>query len=301
MLELWIPITIAAAFFQNLRSAFQKHLHGQLSTFAATYSRFCFATPFALLYLLALARYGEFDVPSPNVRFVAFCIAGASAQILGSTLLVYLFSLRNFAVGATYSKTEVVQTALFGVIILGDALPAAAAIAILVSLVGVMTLSVGKGRVSGRSLLFAWTQRSALLGIAIGTCYAVAAVSFRAASLSLDGQGILARAALVLVWVTVFQTIVMGAYLRVKEPGQLTRVFRAWPIAVLGSFSGVLSSACWFTAYTIQTAAYVSAVGQIELVFSFVASVLFFRERSNVVEVVGIVLVVAGLLILVLS
>jgi len=32
MLELWIPITIAAAFFQNLRSALQKHLKGRLST-----------------------------------------------------------------------------------------------------------------------------------------------------------------------------------------------------------------------------------------------------------------------------
>ncbi len=300
-MELWIPITIAAAFFQNLRSALQKHLRGRLSTLGTSYSRFCFAAPFSLLYLIGLASYGDVDVPSANARFVFFCLVGGGAQIIGATLLVYLFSLRNFAVGATYSKTEVIQTALFGVIILGDPLSAAAATAILVSLVGVMTLSIGKGSVSGKSLLFAWTERSALLGIAIGTCYAIAAVSFRAASLSLGGEGILTRAALTLVWVTVFQTFAMGAYLGIKEPGQLMRVIRAWPVAILGSLSGVLSSACWFTAYTIQTAAYVSAVGQIELVFSFVASVLFFRERSNVVEVVGIVLVVTGLLILVLA
>lgn len=301
MLEIWIPITIAAAFFQNLRSALQKHLRGRLSTLATSYSRFCFAAPFALLYLMGLAHYGDVDVPSANGRFVFFCLAGASAQIVGATVLVYLFSLRNFAVGATYSKTEVIQTALFGIVILGDALPAAAAAAILVSLIGVMTLSIGKGSVSIGSLFFAWTGRSALLGIAVGTCYAVAAVSFRAASLSLGGESILAPAALTLVWATVFQTLAMGAYLGIKEPGQLTRVIRAWPVAILGGLSGVVSSACWFTAYTIQTAAYVSAVGQVELVFSFLASVLFFKERSNLVEILGIVLVVAGLLILVLT
>ena len=301
MLELWIPITIAAAFLQNLRSAVQKHLRGRLSTLATSYSRFCFGLPFASLYLIGLSNFSQFDVPSANTRFVLFCLVGGCAQIIGATLLVYLFSLRNFAVGATYSKTEVIQTALFGIIILGDSLSASAVMAILVSLVGVMTLSIGKRRVSGRSLLFAWTQRTALLGFAIGTCYAVAAVSFRAASLSLDGDGVLIRAALTLVWVTAFQTIVMGAYLHRREPGQLTCVIRAWPSATLGGLSGVMASACWFTAYTIQTAAYVSAVGQIELVFSFVASVLFFKERSNVVEVVGIVLVIVGLLILVLT
>ena len=34
-MELWIPITIAAAFLQNLRSALQKHLQGSLGTLFA--------------------------------------------------------------------------------------------------------------------------------------------------------------------------------------------------------------------------------------------------------------------------
>ena len=55
MLELWIPITVAAAFFQNLRSALQKHLKGRLSTAGATYSRFCYAVPFAIAYVAGLA------------------------------------------------------------------------------------------------------------------------------------------------------------------------------------------------------------------------------------------------------
>ena len=59
-MELWIPITIAAAFMQNLRSALQKYLKGRLSTGGATYSRFFYAVPFAWLYLAALVFVCEF-------------------------------------------------------------------------------------------------------------------------------------------------------------------------------------------------------------------------------------------------
>ena len=54
MIELWIPITILAAFSQNLRSALQKHLKSRLSTAGATYVRFFYAVPFAFLYLFIL-------------------------------------------------------------------------------------------------------------------------------------------------------------------------------------------------------------------------------------------------------
>ena len=55
-MELWIPITIFAAFMQNLRSALQKYLKGRLSTSGATFSRFAYAAPLAALYLAGLAR-----------------------------------------------------------------------------------------------------------------------------------------------------------------------------------------------------------------------------------------------------
>ena len=48
MIELWIPLTIAGAFFQNLRSALQKHLKSRLSTAGASYVRFFYAWPFAV-------------------------------------------------------------------------------------------------------------------------------------------------------------------------------------------------------------------------------------------------------------
>ena len=40
MFEVWVPITIAAAFAQNARSALQKYLKGRLTTLGAAYVRF---------------------------------------------------------------------------------------------------------------------------------------------------------------------------------------------------------------------------------------------------------------------
>ena len=47
----------------------------------------------------------------------------------------------------------------------------------------------------------------------------------------------------------------------------------------------MIASAGWFTAMTIQNAAYVRALGQIELVFTFAASIFLFHERPNRIEV----------------
>ena len=41
-MEIWVLITIAAAFFQNVRSAMQKHLKGRMGTTGATFVRFGF-------------------------------------------------------------------------------------------------------------------------------------------------------------------------------------------------------------------------------------------------------------------
>ncbi|MCF8469110.1 MAG: hypothetical protein K9G33_17075, partial [Sneathiella sp.] len=108
-MEAWIPITIFAAFFQNIRTSLQKYLKGRLSTGGATYVRFLYGAPFALLYILTLNHFSDLPIPEPNIEFPIFACAGGLAQTLATALLVPLFSLKNFAVGTTYSKTETVQ------------------------------------------------------------------------------------------------------------------------------------------------------------------------------------------------
>jgi drug/metabolite transporter (DMT)-like permease len=300
-LDLWIPITIAAAFLQNLRSALQKHLKASLSTSGATFSRFAYAAPLALLYVILLSILGGFALPRPHPSFLGYIIIGGVGQILATALLVYLFSFRNFAVGTTFSKTETVQTALFGFLILGDRMSILAAAAILISLAGIFAISAARAPRGLRGLIGSLMERTALIGMASGALFGISAVSYRAASLSLGGDGFLMQAAFTLASVTVLQTLLMTLYLYVREPGQITAVLRSWRVSSLVGLAGMLASAGWFTAMTIQNAAYVRALGQIELIFTFAASYFVFSERSNRLELLGIALVTAGILVLLLA
>jgi len=300
MFEIWIPITIAAAFFQNLRSALQKHLKAHLSTGGATYVRFFYAWPFAVLYVWGLQEFGDFAIPAVNATFLICCILGGLSQIIFTFLLVWLFSFRNFASGTIYSKTETVQVALLGLLILGDPLSIAAVIAILVSLVGVMVLSVAETKITPGNLIASLSEKPTLIGLTCGAFLGASVVCFRGASLALGDGDVIYRAAFALAVSVVIQTIVMGVYLLIREPGQMTAVIRNWPTALMVGVAGFLASAAWFTAFTLEIAAYVRAVGQIELVFTFIASVFFFREKTNRLEICGIVLIVTAILILVL-
>ena len=300
-MELWIPITLAAAFMQNLRSALQKHLKGKLSTSGATLCRFVYAAPLALAYVVLLGEGYGLEWPTPGPRFALFAALGGAAQITATALLVHLFSLRNFAVGTTYSKTETVQAAIFSLLILGEPVSLAAALAIGISLAGVATISIARSALTRRNLILGWTGRTAAIGVLSGTFFGVSAVSYRAASLSLGGDGFLMPAAFTLACVLVFQTLMMVVWIRAREPGELTRVARAWRVASFVGISGMLASAGWFTAMTLQNAAYVRALGQVELVFTFVASWFFFRERSTGLEFTGVALIVAGILVLLLG
>ncbi|MSO80395.1 MAG: DMT family transporter [Alphaproteobacteria bacterium] len=300
MTSLWIPLVVAAAFLQNIRSALQKHLKGRLGTTGATFVRFGYGFPFALLYLAGLVLVIGLPLPTPGVEFFAIAALGGIAQILATGLLVSLFDARNFAVGTTYSKTETVQAAVFAMIFLGEAVSPGAAIGIIVSLVGVVAISAARSPAGLRQLATSWAQRSALIGLASGALFGVAAVSFRGASLSLGGVGFLVQASFTLAVALVFQTIVMTAWMAWRTPHELRQALAAWRVAVWVGLSGAAASMGWFTAMTIQHVALVRALGQIELVFTIASSVLIFRERILKLELIGIVLVVAGIVILLL-
>ena len=187
-MPLWIPITIAAAFFQNLRSALQKHLKGQLSDVGATTTRFFYAWPLAILYLIGILEYSEASLPGLNTEFWIFLILGSLSQIFFTFLLIWLFSFRNFAVGNTFSKTETAQIALLGFILLGDRLSLTAIVAIILSVFGVLMLSAGKAGLSFSNLLRDITEKSTLLGLASGFFLGASVVLFRGASLALEGE-----------------------------------------------------------------------------------------------------------------
>lgn len=300
MFELWVPITVAAAFMQNARSALQKHLTGRLTTLGAAYVRFLYAWPFALAYLWGLNGWGGMALPEWNGLFLLYCVLGGLAQIIFTWLLMWLFSFRNFAVGTTYSKTEVVQIAILGFFILGDELSPMSGLAIVIATAGVVVLSAGQTRVTAATLIASLTEKPTLIGLTCGAFLGASVVFYRGAALSLGYDGAVMAAAFTLAVSVVIQTAIMGAYLAWKEPKTLKDVLVEWRWSLAVGVAGMMASAFWFTAFTLQNAAYVRALGQIELVFTFIASVFFFRERTSRIEVAGIALVVAGIVTLLL-
>ncbi len=296
-MELWIPVTIAAAFLQNARSALQKHLRSRLDTVGATYVRFVYAVPFALVWVATLLVVGGHPLPLPDSTFLVFAGIAGLSQILATLFLVALFSLRTFAAGTAYSKTETVQAAIIGLLILGDPLSVGALAGIVVSLVGVLVLSIARTTAGAREL----SGRAIPFGLASGALFALTAVSVRAASLSLGGDGFLMQAAFTLLVVTAWQTVIMTAWLFARRRQVLAEAFGSWRVSGLVGLTGMMASACWFTAMTIENAAYVRALGQVELVFTFIASRMIFREHTSIAEFMGILAIVAGLLVLVLG
>ncbi len=298
-MALWIPITIFAAFAQNLRFMLQKHLKAtKLTTGGATFARFLFATPIAIFLVVLMANLG-WEIPQGSNRTWAFVITGGTAQILATMLVVALFAERNFAVGITLKKTEAMLTAIVGFIVLGEGLSLWAGFAILIGIFGVILLSDPPKQTDGSWYKRIFNRASAY-GIGSGAIFAVSATCYRGASLSLSSGDFIIRAVFTLACVTTFQTIAMSIWLRLKEPGEIGRVLKSWRVTMLVGITGVLGSLGWFMAFTLQNAAYVKALGQIELVFTFAASYLIFKERSTGREIVGIGLVVVSILLLIL-
>lgn len=299
-MDLWIPITLGAAFLQNLRSAGQKHLKGTIGTTGATFVRFAFGLPFALVFLLILHRGFGYAFPSLNQSFVLWSVLAGLSQILAQFLLIHLFSFRNFAVGTAYSRTEPAQAALFALIVLSETLSLGVVTAIAISVVGVMLISVAHTPVNPRSLVTSIIRPTALIGIASGTAFGVSAVGYRAASLSLGGPNFLMQAAVTLAFTLTMQTVIMFGWMIFGDRSEFSRMRRAWKPGLFVGATGATASLGWFAAMTLQQAAVVKALAQVEMIFTFAAAVFFFREKINRLEVAGCILIVAGIVVLVL-
>lgn len=289
-METWVILSIAAAAFQTLRFMLQKQLSmGALSAGGATLARFVYSAPFVLVLTVLYLVVTGAVWPGYTALFWVYAVVGGLSQILATWCVIALFAQRNFAVGITLKKTEVVQTALVGLVVLGDRITAWGVGAILLGLVGVLVLTDMPG-IEGR-----WWRRlgnrAAMLGLASGAFFAISAVGYRGATLEIASTDPLLRAGLALAAVTLLQAIALSLWLMWREPGQVQRVLAARRTAIWIGLTSMAGSLCWFTAFTLENAAMVFAVGQVEVIFSIFASVLFFGERITARESWGIALV----------
>jgi drug/metabolite transporter (DMT)-like permease len=298
-MEAWIILSIAAAAFQTLRFMLQKQLSlGRLSVGGATLARFAYSAPFVIILVGLYLTFSGKGLPRFGNLFWVYALSGALAQVLATWCVVALFAARSFAVGITFKKTEVIQTALVGFIVLGDRVSAPALAAIVLGLVGVLVLSDHAG-LPGLSLRRV-ANKGAALGLLSGALFAVSAVGYRGATLEIESANALVRAGLALAVVSTVQALGLGLWLMWREAGQLRAVWQARRVAVWMGVTSMGGSLCWFTAFTMQSAALVFAVGQIEVIFSVLASVLVFHERFTAREVWGMALLTVSILVLVL-
>src|SRR5262249_24943260 len=148
----WILSTLIAAAGQTARNAMQSSLTATLGTLGATQVRFVYGLPFALLFLALVATTAGTGVPAPTPAFLRFTAAGAVAQIAGTVLLLAAMRLRAFSVATAFTKTEALQVALFGLVVLGDVLTPLRVVAIAIATAGVLLVAAKPGE--------AWSAQS---------------------------------------------------------------------------------------------------------------------------------------------
>jgi drug/metabolite transporter (DMT)-like permease len=289
-------VTLAAAAAQTGRNATQRRLTERIGTVGATQVRFLYGFPFALLALAIVTLITSETVPGPNAVFFAYIVAGAVAQILATALMLSAMRERAFSIVTAYTKTEPVQVALFGLILLGDHLTPAMALAIVIATLGVVVMSVKPG-----TSLTSGGVRPMLFGIASGAFFALAAIGFRGAILSLAEGSSLMRATTTLVWGLGIQTGILLVWLGLFGRKALFASFGAWRPSLGAGFLGALASQFWFLGFALTTAANVRTLALVEVLMAQAVSHRFLAQATTRREILGMALIVGGVALLLLS
>jgi drug/metabolite transporter (DMT)-like permease len=289
----WVPIVVGAAFAQTLRNAGQRTLTTQVGTLPATLVRFLYGLPFALGWLtLAWQLDGAGPRPVLNTAYLAWLGFGALAQLGATALLLMAMKERNFIVAVTYSKTEVLQVALFGTLFLHELPGWVSAIAMAVATLGVLLLSAPPAGAAGTNR---WWSAAAWLGLGSGTLFAFSAVGYRGAALSQAAVSPWLIGAWGVLWAQCLQSLLLGGYLALRDRAGLWAIVRAWRLSLMAGTMGAMASIGWFTAMALRPAADVRTLGLVEVLFSYLVSRRLFRERLAPLERWGLVLVSLGL------
>ena len=290
---LWIVFTVAAALSQTARNALQRGLTATAGTAGATHVRFLFGLPFSILFLAIVALATKAALPAPDLRFLAWASLGALAQIVATALMLMAMQNRSFVVAIAYIKTEPVLVAVFGLVFLGDALSFPTVAAIVIATAGVVAMSWTPGVAAANS------AKPAALGIVAGAFFALAAVGFRGAVLSLpNGMHVIAAAAYTLAWSLAIQTALLSLWLLLFDRKVFGAILRAWKPSLAAGFVGALASQFWFMAFAVATAASVRTLALVEVLFAQVVSQRLFSQKTTPREAAGILLLVAGIALL---
>ncbi|MBO2570514.1 EamA family transporter [Shewanella algae] len=288
---MWIIFTLMAAFMQAWRNAFQSRLSRDVNVAGVTLARFVYAGPLAAVYLLSLYAWQDAGLPQLGHGALQYIIGAALAQILATALMVKLFQLQNFAVGAGLAKSEALVAAVLGSLFFGTALTVTGWLGVLVGTVAVFLLSTHGGR---KGLSF----KTLLLGLGGGSAFALTSLWVREASLVL-GSPFPHRAAWVLLLVILLQTLLLLAWLLIKDKETLKKLWQRPRLTLAISISSCLGSIGWFSAMSLTAVPYVKTLGQVEVFFMMLISSLWLKQRIKVKDMGGLVMIaLAAVLVL---
>ena len=292
----WIPIVVWAAFAQTIRNAAQRSLVNDMGTLGATLVRFLYGLPFAGLWLwLVLAFVApQAQMPEVQLPYLLWLALGALSQLAATACLLVAMKQRNFIVGVAFSKTEILQVSIFATLMLQEIPTWMSGLAMLLATGGVILLSLPR-RLDGKMLQ--GSSSAAWFGLASGALFALSGVGYRGAALELTGHSAWVIGGFNVLLAQLMQSVLLGAWLAWRQPGVMAAIAKAWKLSLLAGMTGALASIGWLTALALHSVVDVRTVGLVEVLFSYLVSRRLFREKISRNELLGLLLVGAGVLV----
>ena len=293
----WFFITILAISFQIERNLLQKNLRGKLGTIEVSWARIFFALPFLIIALCYLIATKPDLLLNINSNFYFYCFGAAISQILATLCLVELFSRRNFAVGITYSKTDVIQVTILASIFLSESVPPLAIFAIIMSFLAIILLSPVDKNLKLIKRIF---HISALLGILVGFFLSITTIFMKKSMMEvslLENSKVLPVLVVFVVYVIMQNfTYIIYEFCHKRLKSTFTSIISQSGQCSLIAIFSMLGTICWLAAFSIQLVSYVKMVAQLEILLSLFISYRFLKEKNSASEIVGMFLLIASVL-----
>ena len=295
---LWVLVTVLAALGQSVRSVIQKNARVELGVYGSAFVRFLYGLPISFLLLLFIVGWSKLLTVEIHSAFVFWVLLASCVQILFTVFLGLAFESRNFMTSIALSKTDAVQAAFFEILLLSFVPDINLVIAITIGFCAIVF--IGQSGPSGDISRRYFSGSSVSLGLLAGLCLGSCSVFYRIAMETLSGLSIIEGAMFTASVAVLIQTLIMGVALMIWRPNELIACLYSWRLSSVAGSIAAVTTVLWFIAFSIMGVAQVRMLGQIEVIFSLLFSILFFKEKVHVMEMLGACLISLSLIVLVL-
>jgi uncharacterized membrane protein len=129
--------------------------------------------------------------------------------------------------------------------------------------------------------------------------FAISAVGYRGAILSLGLPSFVLAATFTLTLGLVLQAGLLTLYLALRDRAVLRAIVKAWRPSVFAGFMGATASEFWFLAFALTSVANVRTLALVEVLFAQAISLFAFKQATTTRDALGIALIVAGCALLI--